>query len=63
MARRKTAQSKPIFAIVVAELALRRGRRLLALLHAALIAWIVVTIPVALVISWCRSASTATRQR
>ena len=41
----------PIFAIVVAELALRRGQRLLAPLHAALIAWIVVTIPVALVIS------------
>ena len=41
----------PLFAIVVAELALRRGRRLLAPLHAALIAWIVVTIPVALVIS------------
>ena len=41
----------PLFAIVIAELALRRGRRLLAPLHAALIAWIVVTIPVALVIS------------
>lgn len=41
----------PFFAIVVAELALRRGRRLLAPLHAALIAWIVITIPVALVIS------------
>ena len=36
---------------MVAELALRRGRRLLAPFHAALIAWIVVTIPVALVIS------------
>ena len=41
----------PFFAIVIAELALRRGRRLLAPFHAALIAWIVVTIPVALVIS------------
>jgi hypothetical protein len=41
----------PLFAIVIAELALRRGRRLLAPFHAALIAWIVVTIPVALVIS------------
>jgi len=41
----------PFFAIVAAELALRRGRRLLAPLHAALIAWIVVTIPFALVIS------------
>jgi 4-amino-4-deoxy-L-arabinose transferase-like glycosyltransferase len=41
----------PLFAIVAAELALRRGRRLLAPLHAALIAWIVAAIPVALVIS------------
>ena len=41
----------PLFAMVVAELMLRRGRRLFAPLHAAFIAWIAVTIPLALVIN------------
>ena len=41
----------PFFALIVAELALRRGRRYLALLHITLIGWIVVTVPLALVIS------------
>jgi 4-amino-4-deoxy-L-arabinose transferase-like glycosyltransferase len=40
----------PLFALIVAELALRRGQRYLAPLRIALAAWIVVTIPLALAI-------------
>ncbi len=40
----------PLFALVAAELALRRGAHLLAPLHALLIAWLVVAIPLTLAI-------------
>ncbi len=40
----------PLFALIVAELALRRGQRYLAPLRFGLVAWIVVTIPLALAI-------------
>ncbi len=40
----------PLFALVAAELALRRGAHLLAPLHALLIAWLVVAVPLTLAI-------------